>query len=606
MFGYPEAYFTPPMEAVSRVELVRGAASLAYGPQFGGLLNFHIKGAPAEPIAVEMQQTVGAYGLFNSFIGLGGTQGKVSFYSYFQNRHADGWRANSHYSIYTGYASVSYAVTPKLSLGLQYTRMDYESQQPGGLTDSLFAVNPRQSLRSRNWFGTPWNVFALTLDYQLSEQLKLEVKNYGLIAERNSVGFVRTLSIADSINLSIGSHNPRQVDRDLYSNLGTEARMLWSYNLLGQQSTLAAGARLYRGQTQRKQLGVGTTGNDFDLSIATLTNGQEFGRSLDFVTNNLALFAENLFRIGNRLSVTPGLRYEMVSSTASGYISTQPEGNLPSRNRRSKVLLLGIGTEFQITTRTNAYANFSQAFRPVTFAELTPSTTTEVVDPDLEDVSGYNFDFGYRGSLGGFMSFDVGGFYMHYDNRIGTITIDDTPTRTNIGTSVSRGAEAYIEMYPFTLLKINPALGSLSLYTAYAFIDARYTSWNNPAIANDPARSIVGKRVENAPRNIARMGASYSLRNLSLTCQLNQIGNVYTDAANTEIPNASATAGRIEGFAVLDAALSYHFATRYNLRAGVNNLTNQMYATRRAGGYPGPGLMPANGRTWFISLGARF
>lgn len=41
--GYPESYYTPPSEALDRIEVVRGAASLQYGTQFGGLLNFVLK-----------------------------------------------------------------------------------------------------------------------------------------------------------------------------------------------------------------------------------------------------------------------------------------------------------------------------------------------------------------------------------------------------------------------------------------------------------------------------------------------------------------------------------------------------------------------------------
>ena len=43
VFGYPEAYFNPPMEALEKIEIVRGAASLQFGPQFGGLLNYEVK-----------------------------------------------------------------------------------------------------------------------------------------------------------------------------------------------------------------------------------------------------------------------------------------------------------------------------------------------------------------------------------------------------------------------------------------------------------------------------------------------------------------------------------------------------------------------------------
>ncbi len=43
-----------------------------------------------------------------------------------------------------------------------------------------------------------------------------------------------------------------------------------------------------------------------------------------------------------------------------------------------------------------------------------------------------------------------------------------------------------------------------------------------------------------------------------------------------------------------------------SLRGGINNLEDRVYATRRAGGYPGPGLLPSDGRTMFLGLGAIF
>ena len=42
IYGYNESYYIPPMEAVQRIEIVRGAASLQFGAQFGGLVNYVI------------------------------------------------------------------------------------------------------------------------------------------------------------------------------------------------------------------------------------------------------------------------------------------------------------------------------------------------------------------------------------------------------------------------------------------------------------------------------------------------------------------------------------------------------------------------------------
>jgi Fe(3+) dicitrate transport protein len=602
-FGYPEAYYNPPMEALERIEVVRGAASLQYGPQFGGVVNYQFKKAnPDKAAAAEVQQTFGSYGLVNTYTALGGTIKKFSYYGFMHHRTAEGWRANSRYNTFTGYVSAGYQFTPKIKLELEYTGMNYVSQQPGGLTDTQFETDHRQSLRERNWFSTPWNVGAMTFKYAINPKLNLQVKAFTTIAQRNSVGFTKAINIADTINAATSEYAARQVDRDNYANYGAETRLTWNYNLFGKAHTLAGGVRGYTGSTERKQLGVGTTGTSFDL---TLTNPQ-YGRALEFTTTNAAVFAENIFYIGERLKVIPGARFEYLANSISGYINTTAAGTVTPETRTRQVLLLGLGTELRATSSTTVYANFAQAYRPVTFSELTPSATTDVIDPNLQDASGFNADLGYRGTWKNILNFDISLYYLHYDNRIGTITQDGLPFRTNIGTSVSKGVESFIEFDPVRIFVENPKAGSVRLFASNAFVDATYVKWNNPAIANDPTKSIENKKVENAPATIHRMGATYSVKTFSATCQLSDVGDVFTDAANTELPNAAGTIGKLEGYRVMDVSLACAFMKHYNIKAGVNNLTDEKYATRRSGGYPGPGILPGNGRTVYVSFGASF
>lgn len=312
-----------------------------------------------------------------------------------------------------------------------------------------------------------------------------------------------------------------------------------------------------------------------------------------------------MFKIGERLSITPGVRYEIINSTATGYINSSATGTIAAGVQNRSVLLYGLGAEFKTTSTTTIYANFSKSYRPVTFSELTPSATIDVIDPNMKDASGYNADFGFRGKFKNILNFDIGGFYLNYDNRIGTITQNNLPFRTNIGTSVSKGVESFVEIDPIRIITNNSRVGYIRLFVSYAFVDATYTKWNNPAIASDPTKSIENKRVENAPQNIGRYGATYSFKTFSATFQLNQVSDVFTDAANTEKPNATGTIGKISGYSVMDFSLSYLFAKKYNVKTGVNNLTDEVYATRRAGGYPGPGILPANGRTFYVSIGAK-
>jgi Fe(3+) dicitrate transport protein len=599
VFGYPEAYYTPPVEAVEQLEFIRGAASLQFGPQFGGMLNYRLKFAkPGVPFHFESFQTLGSYGLFNSFNAVGGNSGKFSWYGYFHRRKAETWRQNNDYDVHTAYGAVQYQITQKLSARFDYTRMNYESQQPGGLTDQQFQQDPRSSARSRNWMSTPWNTGSLDFTYRINDHSSIVWKSFFTHSDRKSVGFVRPINVRDTIQAGILAYHNRQVDQDQYRNLGSEIRWMWSYTLSGRSQHLATGVRAYKGMTHRDQLGLGTAGTDPDFQAEP----GSFGRSLEFSTWNYAWFAEHLFQWGKRLKMVPGVRLEKIDNSRKGRISAS--GILQPETRNRLVLLAGMGVEFATSHQTSLYGNVSQSFRPVTFSELTPSALTEVIDPNLKDSRGYNIDLGWRGRWDDFLVFDLSFYHLQYEGRIGAYLKDSVLFRTNIGNSSSTGIESFIEVdFTRMLWKQVSGMPSIKVFASNAWNRSRYTSWDNPAIANDPAKSIKGKRVENAPEYIHRFGLSLENSRFSIGFQTNFVGGIYADAANTLAPNAAATVGYIEAYQVMDLTGSFRIAKSYLLKGGINNLGNSLYATRRAGGYPGPGLLPGQGRTWYLGIG---
>lgn len=597
-FGYPESYYTPPTESLSKIEIVRGASSLQYGTQFGGLLNYEIKkGHATKKLSVEEQVTFGSYGLANFYSAIGGTIKKLNYYVFLHDRQADGWRQNSRYNTRTFFVSANYQFTKKLNIALEYTNMENSSQQPGGLTDIQLKTNSPLSNRARNWIGTPWNVAALTIKYDISPKVSLIIKTFTSMSERNSVGNLNAINIIDSINPLTLAYNLRRVDRDFYQNIGTEARLSYKYKLFKQSHTLASGVRAYAGNTQRKQKGTGNSGSDFDI---TLTNNQ-YVTDLKFNTNNYAFFAENIFQITNKFKVIPGVRFENIYNKIEGTINSNTSSIVPQTSYRN-ILLAGIGSEYLISTKTNIYANISQAYRPVTFSEFTPSNADEIIDPNLKDAKGLNADFGYRGMVKNFLNFDVGMFYLNYDNRVGTILQNGANFKTNIGQSVSQGIESFIEINPFKIWNENPKWGSIRLFTSNSFIDAKYVNSKE----TDPTKSYNGKQVENAPRNINRMGLTYTYKTFTSTFLYSSSSEIYTDALNTELPNTTYQIGKIEGYKVMDLSCAYVFLKNCNIKSGVNNLADEAYATRRSNGYPGPGLLPGNGRTFYLSFGVKF
>ena len=54
-----------------------------------------------------------------------------------------------------------------------------------------------------------------------------------------------------------------------------------------------------------------------------------------------------------------------------------------------------------------------------------------------------------------------------------------------------------------------------------------------------------------------------------------------------------------------DFSMEFHFKKYYNVKLQINNLTESRYATRRANGFPGPGLIPGEGRGFALGLGMK-
>lgn len=599
-FGYPEAYYNPQLQAVQRIEVVRGQGSLQYGPQFGGLVNYILRNGSDvnNKIEFETQQTVGSNAMFNSFNAIGGKTKKWHYYSFFDHRNGDGWRSNSRYYTNAAYGTATYLLSQKVKLTAEVMHSHIRSQQPGGLTDVQLEQDPQQSFRSRNWFDISWTTPAFILNYQLSNKTRWNTKLFATIGNRNSVGFLQTITVKDSINLATGQYNSRTLQADRYRNLGLESRLLTDYSLAGMKNTLSAGLRLYTGTTFRQADGKGTTGSDYDMTVTG-----NYPRDIEFASANAAIFAENIFRITDKLLIIPGIRFEWLKGTASGrngYASNGSEILLQDITRSRSFVLAGIGTEYHIAN-TELYANFSQAYRPIQFANLQAPPTTDVVDQELKDSRGYNIDLGYRGKVKNYLQFDVSVFYLQYNNRIGTVTVAGTPSYrliTNVGNSTSKGFEGYAEFNPWRAFVKNTK-GDIILFGSYGYTDAKYSTEHKDAATK-------GKRVENAPMNIFRGGITTEYKSFMFTAQLSYVDDAYSDANNTETPSANGNNGLIPSYTIIDLTAVYKINKSLTLKAGVNNLADTNYFTRRAGGYPGPGALPADGRTMFLSLGARF
>jgi Fe(3+) dicitrate transport protein len=562
---------------------------------------------------VESQQSLGSNGLFNTYNAIGGKTKKLHYYVFFDHRNANGYRNNSRFFTNAGFATITYKPSQRFEITAEYMQSHIRSQQAGGLLDKDFSKDIRKSYRSRNWMDIDWSTMALIAKWKPTSSTEFQFKLFGLNGDRNSVGFMPPAGIlaADTINSISGQFNPRNLNTDQYRNYGAELRSLTNYVLMGNKHHFSSGIRMYNGNTRRLVAdGKGSVEGDYDMR---LSDGV-WARDIQFTSFNAAVYIENVFRIGKKYLLIPGLRYEYVEGAASGrngFAGVTPV-LLQNQNRSRGFLLSGIGAEYHAGKLVEIYANISQAYRPVQFADLAAPPTTDIIDQQLKDSKGFNADLGFRGKYGDVFIFDASIYFLQYNNRIGTIVQQRQDGsfynfRTNVGNSNSKGIEALVE-YSFFRKQLYPKKWELRMFSSIALNDSRYGDFK--VIAKNSSNQLVetnlrNRRLENAPNQIIRSGLTVGYRNITLTTQHSYTSEAYSDANNTVQASANGNIGLIPSYAVWDLTMAWNHK-QYNFKAGINNLTNEFYFTRRAGGYPGPGAMPADGRTFFMTAGIKF
>ncbi|MBV6426009.1 MAG: Fe(3+) dicitrate transport protein FecA [Haliscomenobacter sp.] len=602
IYGYPASHYSPPMESVQLVELIHGTASLQYGSQFGGMINYVTKQPDtSRSFSFEGIQSVGSYGLLSTYNALGGRTGKLSYYAYYHKRVSDGYRDNSRSDSEAQFASLSYAISSDFVLKAELGRSTYLFQIPGPLTDSLFHLQPTASTRSRNYFNPDIYLPSLSFTWKTGAKSSLDWNASAVLGTRKSVQFISLADVRDTIDRATLAYKARQVDIDEFNSYASEGRFRQDYSLGHQVHSLVLGFRYTNNNLHRRQLGKGTTGTDFDL---TVTDGK-FGRDVLFITHNVAVFAENLIQITPKLQVTPGIRLENGVSKLKGQLAYYDNHEIKDQIVH-RYALLGIRGQYLLGKTGNdaLYGGWSQAYRPVVLADVLPPTVLDVTDPALKDAFGHTAEVGIKGEFIPGMYMDLTAFQILYQNRIGSLAITDATgkifiLKTNIGDSRTNGVELFLQY----LLSEN-LQHRVSFFTATSYMDGRYL---NGSVRNGSEnKSIKGNRVETTPEWISRNGLHWAYKALSGILQYSYVSESFSDALNTRTPTRNGASGLVPGYGIWDLHLAFQASPKFVLKAGINNLANKSYFTKRPTGYPGQGVWSSDGRSVTASAGFKF
>ncbi|CAN5763347.1 TonB-dependent receptor [soil metagenome] len=604
-FGYPEAYYSPPLDTVDRIEFLRGGAALMFGPQPGGALNYITHWPRADRVfSFGTINTFGSDNYYSNFTYVDGTSGRLGYYGYYNHRETEGFRtSNSAFNLNAGNVKLVLDANSDSRWILSLEAYQEQHGEPGGLT---FATGPNavNYLADRNAASRLYDIFeleryfaSLAWEKDFSEATRLTMTAWGgyysRYSSRQRGGGFGTRPTGAAANSTTNEH------QEFYTK-GLEARLRHDYELLGNRHTIAGGFQAYHTDSPRQDRR-GVTFNDRNGVLRNDTD-----RDVSY----LSFFAENRFKFG-ALSITPGVRLENIWQGVTEKLNLdKTAAGTPLADQRDYefVPLFGIGAAYELGRAIEFYGNISQSYRPKIFTQAVPTGGTTVVPTDLRESSAWQYEIGFRGRPQPWVSWDVSGFLLQFEDQIGTVALPGgRSTLGNVGDAHHYGVEfsgevdllglwtsSHRVLAPVSSGKgpaeqpVAPAspYGSLSLYGNVTLLHAEFVS--GPRDGNTPAY---------ASDYLLRTGAIYRWSDWVKIALLGTIvDRSFSDDGNDR--------GRaVPGYMVWDLTAEVNvYKDILSVNAGINNLFNEDYYAR----VRNDGIDPAARRNYYSGFSLKF
>ncbi len=588
-YSDPTAHYHPPVDGLSRVEIVKGSAQIAFGPQtVGGVVNF-VRSSPPDRPTARLAIAGGSRAFQTARLSAGGTWGGRGVVLDVARRRGDGTRRGQAHQVddlsLRGVLPLGPSQRLALSAGIYREQSRYGE---AGLSQTEFDADPFQNPLPNDVFDLSRRAGQAVHELSLGRGIMLRTQAYAQRVERTAwrqasssadrlgnAAYERAFGCAagaTSVDQCKNTGRPRR-----YAFVGLEPRLSVSHALFGADATLETGLRAHD-ETMRRQERAGTS--------ATARSGPLI-RDNAIDTRAGALFIREQVRAGAWM-LTPGVRVEHVRSVNENRLA-----NTRNTDGYTEVLP-GMGLSWErhsasgpsLTLLTGIHRGFAPP-RPADI--LNPIAGEGLVQVDAE-VS-WTSELGARFSLGEVASLDVTAFRIDFDNQVVSGSLVGSGQRfVNAGRTLHQGVEIGTHMALDRLLgRVWPsAAGGLGGDIAWTYLPtARFS--NARASTVDARQSVLGKRIPFAPRSALNVGLGWQLRRgASLRIDGDVVGSQYADDLNSVTPAAQGRRGLLPGYTVLNVALRAPVVGLASgpivLTAAVKNVANRVYITDRQEG----------------------
>ncbi|MCS3902863.1 Fe(3+) dicitrate transport protein [Methylohalomonas lacus] len=599
----PSAHYTPPMERLERVDVLKGNGMILHGPLNNhGIINFRNKQPTLEP-ETTVEVGVGNQNANKRHFMHTRTEGDVGMVFAYTGFNGDGAFDISEFQYDDFFASADWDINSRHSLGGSFTyfreRSDYDESN---LTPVEFDRAPRKKLgrfgQEFHEINVDYFKFDLTHDFQVTDNLSMSSKffrtdldrpRYTVDPESILVGALPDFVYEDPDDRFIAGEQGIMVSRDRhYRTYGVENRMeLANVEAIGMDHTFQWGVRFERHFLDDKRH-QGAQGQVIDRdNPGTQTRDDKYNASA------FSVFFQDAMSFGD-WTVTPGLRAE--------YYEQEKSSGGENQNEYRTLLLPGISALYDGFQDTQVFASVQRGY--------TPAAARTAGDFPLRPETGINSQVGLRTNAVKGVTAEAAIFYNDLRNTIVNtqITIDGQDLVINSGDSIAYGVDLG--------LRFDSAAYTGSAYNWFAQLAYNYTR------AEFDGGRLDGNRVPEIPEHVGSLTVGVDHADgWHVSGTMSHFGSFFTDVANTKDQvladedgnpvgpadfleiREPAVLGEVASRTLFSARASYTLQRSPNTELWIQgrNLTDKLYIADHANG-----LRPGFERTFIGGVTVNF
>lgn len=596
-YGDNASYFHPPLGRYERIEVLKGASQIRFGPQtVGGVINYITPAAPSE-FGGRLRLAGGSLGYREADGLVGGSLLGGRGLIHVQNRETDSSRDNQNLQYNDIFAKMEWDLGSDHTLGARISRNREDSQVTySGLTLAEFNASPYANVFSNDSFDIERWGGALTHAWSVDEVTTLKTSFYGSHFVRDwwrqsSNSGQRPNDASDPAcgglaNLHSTCGNEGRLRE--YWTFGLETRLAHKTEILGAGVRLEAGLRYHTEDQQRRQWNGDTPGARVPGRSVNAGVVENNDRLLDAYSGFVSARIE-----AGKWIMEPGVRLERVEYERLNRL------NGARGATELDVVVPGFGLIYRLGRETVVYAGVHKGFAPPRVEDIISNTTGGSVDLDAE--ASVNWELGIRGDVAPGLYLDAALFRMDFDNQIipQSVAGGVGATLTSAGHTLHQGFELLARGSARDAGWMTSGDDAYVRLSLTHVADASFEGRRFSGVGGFSGTSVTGNRLPYAPEWLWSAAAGYELGGwLQGEIEAQYTDRMFTDDLNTVAVTTNGQRGLIEDVLIWNATVNADIkGTPLSVFITGRNLSDELYVVDRS-----RGILPGGKRSFQLGF----